>query len=162
MLKTIFEDKEFYTDKGQKVFNNLFNTKEKLFQSPKSVYLIKTLIKTVTSGDDIIMDFFAGSSTTAHSIMQLNAEDNGNRKFIMVQLPEPTDEKSEAYKVGYKNICEIGKERIRRAGDKIIEETGKKNLDIGFKVFKLDTSNIKLWDPETTNLEQDLFELQEI
>ena len=93
--------------------------------------------------------------------MQLNAEDNGNRKFIMVQLPELTDEESEAYKAGYKNICEIGKERIRRAGDKIVEETGKTDLDIGFKVFKLDSSNVKPWDPDLENLEENLFDLQD-
>ena len=105
--------------------------------------------------DDIILDFFSGSATTAHAVMQLNAEDGGNRRFICVQLPELCDEKSEAYKAGYKNICEIGKERIRRAGKKIIEEKGgqigiddeeKKPLDIGFKVFKLDTSNLRIWD----------------
>ena len=112
--------------------------------------------------NDIILDFFSGSATTAHAVMQLNAEDGGNRKFIMVQLPEPTDEKSEAYKAGYKNICEIGKERIRRAGEKIKEENKDKenieNLDIGFKVFKLDTSNIRKWQPDYDNLEQSLLE----
>jgi adenine-specific DNA-methyltransferase len=110
----------------------------------------------------IIMDFFSGSATTAHAVMQLNAEDGGNRRFIMVQLPEPTDEKSEAYKAGYKNICEIGKERIRRAGEKIKEEYKDKgnieNLDIGFKVFKLDTSNIRKWQPDYDNLEQSLLD----
>lgn len=134
-----------------------FNTP---FDNPKQLSFMERILS-VGDKDSIVLDFFSGSATTAHAVMKLNAEDGGNRKFIMVQLPEPTDEKSEAYKIGYKNICEIGKERIRRAGDKIIEETGKKNLDIGFKVFKLDTSNIKLWDPETTNLEQDLFELQD-
>ena len=91
------------------------------------------------------MDFFSGSATTAHAVMQLNAEDGGHRKFIMVQLPEPCDEKSEAYKAGYKNICEIGKERIRRAGEKIKEESPltTQNLDIGFRVLKLDDSNMK-------------------
>ena len=93
--------------------------------------------------NDIILDFFSGSSTTAHAVMQLNAEDGGNRKFIMVQLPESCNEKSEAFKAGYKNICEIGKERIRRAGKKIIEETGKTDLDVGFRVLKLDSSNMK-------------------
>lgn len=161
MLKTIFNDKDFYTEKGQIAFSELFNTKEKIFQSPKSKELLKTLILTTCKKDDLILDFFSGSATTAHAVMQLNAEDGGNRKFIMVQLPELTDEKSEAYKAGYKNICEIGKERIRRAGDKIVEETGKTDLDIGFKVFKLDSSNVKTWDPETANLEQDLFELQD-
>jgi adenine-specific DNA-methyltransferase len=94
--------------------------------------------------------------------MQLNAEDGGNRKFIMVQLPEPTDEKSEAYKAGYMNVSEIGKERIRRAGEKIKEENKDKdnieNLDIGFKVFKLDTSNIRKWQPDYDNLEQSLLD----
>ena len=92
-----------------------------------------------------MLDFFSGSATTAHAVMQLNAEDGGHRKFIMVQLPEPCDEKSEAYKAGYNNICEIGKERIRRAGEKIKEENplGTQGLDIGFRVLKLDDSNMK-------------------
>ncbi|MBR1434748.1 MAG: site-specific DNA-methyltransferase, partial [Bacteroidales bacterium] len=90
----------------------------------------------------VFMDFFSGSSTTAHAVIQLNSTDDGNRKFIMVQLPEPCDEKSEAYKAGYKNICEIGKERIRRAGKKIKEETGA-DIDYGFRVLKLDDSNMK-------------------
>lgn len=126
------------------------------FDGPKPVRLLNRLLTLAnTDKDSIILDFFSGSATTAHAVMQLNAEDGGNRKFIMVQLPELCDEKSEAYKAGYKNICEIGKERIRRAGKKILEEKGdqiaigeeeKKPLDIGFKVFKLDTSNLKLWD----------------
>lgn len=95
--------------------------------------------------DSIILDFFSGSATTAHAVMKLNAEDGGHRKFIMVQLPEETDEKSEAYKAGYKNICEIGKERIRRAGAKIKEEAELtvQDLDIGFRVLKCDSSNMK-------------------
>ncbi|MEK5324556.1 site-specific DNA-methyltransferase [Aeribacillus sp. FSL M8-0254] len=134
-----------------------------IFDSPKPVDLIIRMLKQFTfkEKDSIILDFFSGSATTAHAVMQLNAEDGGNRKFIMVQLPEKTDEKSEAYKAGYKNICEIGKERIRRAGDKIVEETGKTDLDIGFKVFKLDSSNVKTWDPDFENLEQTLFDLQD-
>ena len=137
---------------------------KRLFDFPKPVSLIKTLITigTVFDNDDLILDFFSGSATTAHAVMQLNAEDGGNRKFIMVQLPEPTDEKSEAYKAGYKNICEIGKERIRRAGEKIKEENKDKenieNLDIGFKVLKLDTSNIRKWQPDYDNLEQSLLD----
>lgn len=120
-------------------------------------------LQLITSSSDIILDFFSGSATTAHAVMQLNAEDGGNRKYIMVQLPEVCDEKSEAYKAGYKNICEIGKERIRRAGEKIkSDETlpaeNREKLDIGFKVFKLDSSNIKEWDSETENLEQSLFD----
>ncbi len=115
------------------------------FTNPKPVDLIKTLIKMSTTRKSLVLDFFSGSATTAHAVMQLNAEDGGNRKFIMVQLPEPCDEKSEAYKAGYKNICEIGKERIRRAGKKIKEENGEnaQNLDTGFRVFKLDSSNMQ-------------------
>lgn len=114
-----------------------------LFETPKPVGLLKFCITLAANKNSIILDFFSGSATTAHAVMQLNAEDGGNRKFIMVQLPEICDEKSEAYKAGYKNICEIGKERIRRAGKKIVEETGKKDLDIGFRVLKLDSSNMK-------------------
>ena len=117
------------------------------FDFPKPSGLIKRLLLTSvrTSKDSIILDFFSGSATTAHAVMKLNAEDGGNRKFIMVQLPEKTDEKSEAYKAGYKNICEIGKERIRRAGKKIKEEAGlqAQNLDTGFRVLKLDSSNME-------------------
>jgi hypothetical protein len=92
------------------------------FENPKPIYVAQKMIKSICGKDDIILDFFSGSATTAHAVMQLNAEDGGNRKFIMVQLPEATDEKSEANKAGYKNICEIGKERIRRAGEKIKQE----------------------------------------
>ena len=158
---------------------------KRYFDFPKPVSLISMLIRLgATDNNDIILDFFSGSATTAHAVMQLNAEDGGNRKFICVQLPELCDEKSEAYKAGYKNICEIGKERIRRAGQKIqdtfakmtikmqdrelsneekpvklmfntviskepnisVQEFHTDNLDIGFKVFKLDTSNLKIWD----------------
>lgn len=120
----------------QKLFNN-----KKYFDYPKSVDLLKTFLGSVLDKKAIILDFFSGSATTAHAVMQLNAEDCGNRKFIMVQLPEKTDEKSEAYKAGYKNICEIGKERIRRAGDKIKSETGA-DIDYGFRVLKVDDSNM--------------------
>lgn len=118
------------------IFNN------KYFDHPKPIALISFLIKSI-SNDAIILDFFSGSATTAHAVMQLNAEDGGNRKFIMVQLPEATDEKSEAYKAGYKNICEIGKERIRRAGDKIMSEHPDAKIDTGFRVFRLDDTNMK-------------------
>jgi len=106
---------------------------------------LKDFIRIGGNSNDIILDFFSGSATTAHAVMQLNAEDGGNRKFIMVQFPEVCDEKSEAYKAGYKNICEIGKERIRRAGAKIKGEAGltAPNLDTGFRVLKLDSSNMK-------------------
>ena len=119
----------------------------KYFDNPKSINLLLRCLKMITHFDkkSIILDFFSGSATTAHAVMQLNAEDGGKRKFIMVQLPELCDEKSEAYKAGYKNICEIGKERIRRAGKKIKEENPltTKDLDIGFRVLKVDDSNMK-------------------
>lgn len=122
------------------------------FDYPKPVRLLNRLLFLGTNTDDIVLDFYSGSATTAHAVMQLNAEDGGNRKFIMVQLPELCDEKSEAYKAGYKNICEIGKERIRRAGVKIKQEQGLKaqNLDIGFRVLKLDSSNMQpvYYNPE--------------
>ena len=116
------------------------------FDSPKNTDVIKELIKLFgVFNEDVVFDFFSGSATTAHAVMQLNAEDGGHRKFIMVQLPEPCDEKSEAFKAGYKNICEIGKERIRRAGEKIKEESPltTQDLDTGFRVFKLDDSNMQ-------------------
>ena len=116
-----------------------------IFSNPKPVEFVKILnqISTNINGNDIILDFFSGSSTTAHAVMQLNAEDGGNRKFIMVQLQEPCDEKSEAFKAGYKNICEIGKERIRRAAKKIAEENPNAKFDGGFRVFKVADSNMK-------------------
>ena len=114
------------------------------FDFAKAVEFIKYLLSTSSKNDDIVLDFFSGSGTTAHAVMQLNAEDGGKRQFIMVQLPEVTDEKSEAFKAGYKNICEIGKERIRRAGNKIKEQNA--DVDVGFKVLKLDTSNLVKWD----------------
>ena len=148
------------TQDGTKEITEMFENK--VFGFPKPLALIKHFIKIATStskdDSDIILDFFSGSATTAHAVMQLNAEDGGNRLFIMVQLPEVCDEKSEAFKAGYKNICEIGKERIRRAGSKILEEAKQKSNqlklgeepkplpDVGFKVFKLDSSNLKIWD----------------
>ena len=129
---------------------------KRIFDFSKPIDLIKHFIRLSADEDSIILDFFAGSSTTAHSLIQLNSEDEGNRRFIMIQIPENTDEKSDAFEEGYKNICEIGKERIRRAGDKIVQESGNKNLDIGFKVFKLDSSNLNKWDPDYDDLEQTL------
>lgn len=116
-----------------------------IFDFPKPTSLIKYLINSCTDGSDTVLDFFSGSATTAHAVIQLNAEDGGRRKYIMVQLPEETDEKSEAFKAGYKNICEIGKERIRRAGKKILEDQPElaAKLDIGFRVLKVDTSNMQ-------------------
>ena len=163
-----------YTNTATKELFSIFQAH--YFDFPKPVEVIKQLIEQVTEPDDIVFDFFSGSATTAHAVMQLNAEDGGNRRFILVQLPEVCDEKSEAAKAGYANICEIGKERIRRAGkkvwldlggsaaldlamgvtfkcleDEMNESTEKKldiasSLDIGFRVFKLDSSNLKTWD----------------
>ena len=138
--KTVWFEKEFISNKGTEEIQDIIGSG--IFDFPKPINLIKRLLEIGSDKDSLILDFFSGSSTTSHAIMQMNAEDGGNRKFIMVQLPEETDEKSEAYKSGYKNICEIGKERIRRAGDKIVSENkdkeGIENLDIGFKVFKLE------------------------
>lgn len=143
-LNSLFAIENKYMNQiGTKELNLLF--KEIDFIYPKPVNFIKLLITSLNDKSSIILDFFSGSATTAHAVMQLNAEDGGKRKFIMVQLPEKTDEKSEAFKAGYKNICEIGKERIRRAGEKIKEEAGLngQDLDIGFRVLKLDSSNMK-------------------
>lgn len=151
-----------YAQTATNEFVKIFDGK-RVFENPKSVDDIKKLVEYITAktDGDIILDFFSGSATTAHAVMQLNAEDGGNRRFILVQLPELCDEKSEAYKVGYKNICEIGKERIRRAGKKILEEYAqaameedKQPLDVGFRVFKLDTSNLETWDATPIEDEQ--------
>jgi adenine-specific DNA-methyltransferase len=138
----------------------------KVFDFPKDEFVIKQFIEYCTSSEEsecIILDFYGGSGTTAHSVFIQNLEDSIKRRFIQVQLPEPTDEKSEAFKSGYKTVTEIGKERIRRAGKKIKEENPllSGNLDIGFKVFKLDSSNIKGWDGLPDNLENSLFESQD-
>ena len=143
----------------------------KFFQNPKHLKLMRDLVSYVANPNDIILDFFSGSATTAHAVMKLNSEDGGNRKFIMVQLPEETDTKSDAYKAGYRNICEIGKERIRRAGKTVLEEktncSGKAEaklfdshsnssvgpIDVGFRVLKLDSSNMNdvFYRPEDFN-----------
>lgn len=155
-----------FNQDGTKEFSNLIGDK-RIFDFPKPTKLISQLLKLEINGasnkDAIILDFFSGSASTASSVMQLNAEDGGHRKFIMVQLPEKTDEKSEAYKAGYKNICEIGKERIRRAGRKIKENAGLTapvDLDIGFRCLRLDSSNMEnvYYTPEKTQ-QQDLFSL---
>ena len=134
---------ELSNDVGRRQLKTIFGAA--YFDYPKSIDYILNTIYMGPDSDSIILDFFSGSATTAHAVMQLNAEDGGHRKFIMVQLPEKCDEASEAYKAGYKNICEIGKERIRRAGDKIKSEspTTTQDLDIGFRVLKLDDTNMK-------------------
>lgn len=147
----LLEDRFGRTRTGKTDCYELFN--RDYFSNPKPYKLIRYLQIIASDKDSVILDFFSGSATTAHAVMQLNAEDGGHRKFIMVQLPEPCDEKSEAYKAGYKNICEIGKERIRRAGEKILKEQLANNnstlnspnskLDIGFRVLKLDDTNMK-------------------
>lgn len=142
---------------AKKEVNYLF-PEYSVFDTPKPTRLIRQTLKLSTDDNDIILDFFAGSGTTAHSAMKLNAEDGGNRRCISVQLPEPCDEKSEAFKAGYKTIAEISKERIRRAAKKIAEENPEYKGDLGFKVFKLDSSNIKTWDADFTNVEQSLLD----
>ena len=140
---TLLKDIISNVSNGDSEVQGLFNGK-KYFDYPKSVALLQLLIGSYLEKELTVLDFFSGSGTTAHAVMKLNAEDGGKRKFIMVQLPEATDEKSEAYKAGYKNICEIGKERIRRAGKKIKEEHPEaKDLDTGFRVLKLDSSNMQ-------------------
>lgn len=164
--KSIWDEVEVITEKGTVLLGELGLSQ--YFEFPKPVALLKKCIAIASQGNDIILDFFSGSATTAHAVMQLNAEDGGNRKFICVQLPEPCDKKSEAF--SYKNICEIGKERIRRAGEKIKAEIEEQNAqtqlgeepkqvpDIGFKDFKLATSNLRKWQPDYDNLEQSLFD----
>lgn len=143
--KSTWMDSVGMNTEGTKQMYDLFG--KAFFSYTKPISLVKDLILQVASSSDIVLDFFSGSATTAHAVMDLNAEDGGNRKYIMVQLPEETDEKSEAYKAGYKTICDIGKERIRRAGQKILEENKDKenieNLDIGFRVLKTDSTNMK-------------------
>ncbi len=142
-----------HNDEAAKETSDLIGSR--VFSTPKPTRLLERImqISTTSNDEEIILDFFSGSATTAHAMMQLNREDGGNRRFIVVQLPELCDEKSEAFKGGYINICEIGKERIRRAGKKLMESNGQLSLlepaaplDTGFKVFKLDSSNLKMWD----------------
>ena len=155
-LRTIiYEDNRATTKNVADLFEG-----RKVFDNPKPTSVLKRVIDYVTNADSLILDFFSGSASSAHAVMQLNAEDGGNRRYIMVQLPEETEAGSEAYKAGYKNICEIGKERIRRAGRKIKEEVGEKatTLDTGFRVFKCEDSfmNDVYFSPAEL-LQQDLF-----
>mgnify|MGYP000452350968 CR=1 FL=1 len=149
MARSVWWDKKTNTENGTLLVKELMDGK--VFDYPKPVEMLMRLCEMGSNAGDeecTILDFFSGSATTAHAVMQLNAEDGGNRKFIMVQLPELCDEKSEAYKAGYKTICDIGEERIRRAGAKIKEENPLTtlNLDTGFKVFRLDSTNIVPWN----------------
>lgn len=146
--KTVWFEKELNSIVGTREVANIIG--KGMFDFPKPLYLLKRIVEIATDENSLVLDFFSGSATTAHAVMQLNAEENGNggggygcRRFIMVQLPEPCDEKSEAYKAGYKNICEIGKERIRRAAKKIAEENPNAKFDGGFRVLKLDSTNMK-------------------
>ena len=175
--KALWTESEMNHENGKEMVGELFGNTP--FDFPKSVEYIKKCILLGTTKDSVVMDFFSGSATSAHAVMQLNAEDGGNRKFIMVQLPEVTDEKSEARKAGYETICEIGEERIRRAGKKIKEELQKKeeesdqltladnsslhttdsSLDIGFRVFRVDSSNMEDVYYTPAELQQDQLEL---
>lgn len=144
LVKSIWDDNIINNDYGKKSIKDLFGSN--IMSFPKPPELIKRMLTIGAAKDSIVIDFFSGSATTAHAVMQLNAEDGGQRKFIMVQLPEACDEKSEAYKAGYKNICEIGKERIRRAAKKIREDAGlalSKDFDGGFRCLRLDSSNMQ-------------------
>ena len=144
-VKSIWTDKAFHTEKGQAAFNELFNTREKIFQSPKSIDAIRELLRMSPSKDAIVLDFFAGSGTTAHAVFAQNAEDGENRKFILVQIADPTPENSEARKVGLKTVFEITKARIRLAGIKTLKDKchSKWNRDIGYRVLKVETSNMQ-------------------
>lgn len=166
---TSWWDEKYYTSEATKKLNILLG--DGVFDTPKPVELISRMLEMTTDKESIILDFFSGSATTAHAVMELNKEDGGNRQFIMVQLPEPCGKDTEAFKAGYKNICEIGKERIRRVIKKIEAEyaesekstQGELNLgapakqkpDLGFKVFKLDTSNFIPWDSNPDNLSEE-------
>ena len=143
IIRSLLIDTKYSSRRGTAEVEDILNGK--IFSFPKPLSLIMDFCKVALSSTDIVLDFFSGSATTAHAVMQLNAEDGGQRKFIMVQLPEPCDKKSEAYKAGYKNICEIGKERIRRAGERIKADSPltTADLDVGFRVFKLSDSNMK-------------------
>ncbi len=150
----LVEDRFGRTRTGKTDFAELIENN--VFSSPKPKKLIKFLLNIGVNEGEIILDFFSGSATTANAVLEFNNEKSKKIKFIMIQIPENTDEKSNAFKDGYNNICEIGKERIRRAGDKILEESNNKDLDIGFKVFKLDSSNLEKWDPDYNNIQQSL------
>lgn len=147
-------ENDYLNQKGTIELKNLF--KAAYFDYPKPVDYIKKLIQYTVDVNEIILDFFSGSSTTAEAIFRFNDENDFKNKFIMVQLPEKIKDNSDAYKDGFKTICDIGKKRIDIAGDKIVEESGNKDLDIGFKVFKLDSSNLEKWNPDYNNIRESL------
>ncbi len=159
--ETIFFAKDVTTNEIAKIHLKELFSGIAPFETPKPVDLLKILMQ-LSTDDEIILDFFAGSSATTHAVLSLNIQDNRNRTYIMVQLPEPCDKKSEACKMGFKTIADIGKERIRRAGEKILSDNqdkeGIEDLDVGFKVFKLDSSNIKAWDIDEDNIQQSLLD----
>lgn len=158
VIRSIFDSKSVSSRRGTAEVETLFG--KKVFSFPKPISLLKDLILASTKNDDLIMDFFSGSASSAHAIFEINLENSENRKFIQVQLPQKLEEDSDAFKYGYKELTEIGKERIRRAAKKIAEENPEeaKNLDLGFKVFKLDSSNIKTWDGNPEELEANLWD----
>ena len=160
MQRSVWDEKEFVNERGTEAVKELFNGKA-YFDYPKSVFTIKRILELGCKENSIVMDFFSGSATTAHALMELNAETGLNCQYVLVQLPAPTDDNSDAYKKGYSTICDVAKERIRRAGKKVKEEAGEKadKLDIGFRVLKLDSSNMNdvYYTPQQFNM-QDLFE----
>ncbi len=153
MLKTILSDKLFITERGQKEFNSLFGKREKLFQSPKSPYLIKELLKSATSGDDLILDFFAGSGTTAQAGIELNFEDGGNRQLICVQMPELLEDGSEGQKAGYQTIADITRARIDKVITKLKAEHPDKTTDLACAHFTLAPSNFKVWRSDVNDMQ---------
>ncbi len=156
IIRSLLTDNKYSTRTGTAEVEKLFG--KKIFPFPKAIALIKDFVSAATVEDDIILDFFAGSGTTAHATMELNAEDGGHRKCISVQLPEEIDEETEAFKAGYKNIAEISKERIRLAGKEIKDKNPNYKGDLGFKVFKLASSNIKVWDTSPKDIKASLDE----
>ena len=159
VIKTHWIKKEYNAiQNGTKIVNDLLGAN--VFDFPKSLYLIEDILKLCLDKNDTVLDFFSGSATTAHACMLLNSEDNGNRKFILVQLPEPCSPETEAFKLGYKTICDIGKERIRRAGERIKKDSPliTNELDIGYRDFFVDTSNMKDIYYETSKYKQEILD----
>ncbi len=150
MLKTVLLNKSYATDKGQKALNDLFDARDKIFQSPKSPSLLSDLIATRSCGKDVVMDFFAGSGTLGQAVVEQNGRDGGERRYVLVQLPEPTGRED------YATISDIAKERLRRVAEKVKSDQSQRRCDVGFRVFRLDTSNIQAWNPRPDDLENEL------